>query len=76
MGKVVKLQGQRTTALSQIVIDALEAEQQHGRPIVLTVEDAEQQHQIRRMLECMTGSQGTRIEVKTYRNLSGKRETT
>jgi hypothetical protein len=72
MGKVVKLQNQRTSVLSQIVIDALEAEQQHGRPIVLTVEDEQQQRQVRRMLTCMTGSKGTRIDVKTYRDLSGK----
>jgi hypothetical protein len=70
MGTVVKLRGQRVSALTQILIDALESEQQHNRPIVLTVEDDQQKVQVLRQIQCMTGSRPTRIEVKTYADLA------
>jgi len=70
MGTVVKLQNPRISALTQILIDALEAEQQHDHPIVLTVEDDQQKVQVLRQIRCMIGSRPTRIEVKTYTDLA------
>lgn len=72
MGTVVKMQGRQVGKLTEILIEALEAEQQHDRPIVLMASDKKQKHQILRQLMCMTGSKGTRIQVKTYEELAAE----
>lgn len=73
MGTVVKMQGRQVGKLTEILIEALEAEQTHDRPIVLMASDTKQKHQILRQLLCMVGSKGTRIQVKTYEELAAER---
>jgi hypothetical protein len=66
MGNVVKLKGQRFDEFAELLVQALEGESIHDKPIHVIVEGDEMKIKVQRQLQCMTGMKATRIQIKTY----------
>jgi hypothetical protein len=66
MGNIVKLKGQRFDEFAELLVQALEGERIHDKPIYVLVEGDEMKIKVQRQLQCMVGMKSTRIQIKTY----------
>lgn len=66
MGNVVKLKNQRFNETAELLVQALEGERIHDKPIHVIVDGDEMKIKVQRQLQCMVGMKATRIQIKTY----------